>query len=124
VRKQVLLLKSGLVCAAVMVASAVGAGYGATASAQAASTVQSHWADTIGAGYYSKEGEEKRQAVNRWIREGGAFDGVIDFDAVLQDPANPDHLAAQYDVGDHVHPNDAGYRKMGEAVDLVLLRKN
>jgi lysophospholipase L1-like esterase len=75
-------------------------------------------------GYYTPEGEEKRQAVNRWIREGGAFDGVIDFDAVLRDRANPDHLAAQYDVGDHVHPNDAGYRKMGEAVDLVLLRKN
>jgi lysophospholipase L1-like esterase len=81
------------------------------------------FADTIGPGYYSKEGEEKRQAVNRWIREGDAFDGVIDFDAVLRDPVHTDHIAAQYDGGDHLHPNDAGYRRMGEAVDLALLRK-
>jgi lysophospholipase L1-like esterase len=80
------------------------------------------FADTY-PGYYSKEGEEKRQAVNRWIREGGAFDGVIDFDAAVRDPVHPDHIAPQFDVGDHLHPNDAGYRRMGEAVDLVLLRK-
>jgi lysophospholipase L1-like esterase len=82
------------------------------------------FADTIYSGYYTKEGEQKRQAVNRWIREGGAFDSVIDFDAAMRDPVHPDHLAAQYDVGDHVHPNDAGYRRMGEAVDLAMLRKN
>jgi lysophospholipase L1-like esterase len=82
------------------------------------------FADTIYSGYYTKEGEQKRQAVNRWIREGGALDGVIDFDAVVRDPVHPDHIAAQYDVGDHLHPNDAGYRRMGEAVDLALLRKN
>jgi lysophospholipase L1-like esterase len=82
------------------------------------------FADTIYPGYYSKEGEEKRQAVNRWIREGGAFDGVIDFDAAVRDPIHRDHIAAQFDDGDHLHPNDAGYRRMGEAVDLVLLRKN
>ena len=73
--------------------------------------------------YYSKEGEEKRQTVNRWIRVGGAFDGVIDFEAAVRDPVHPDHFAAQYDLGDHLHPNDAGYRRMGEAVDLALLRK-
>jgi lysophospholipase L1-like esterase len=81
------------------------------------------FADTIYPGYYSKEGEEKRQAVNRWIREGGAFDGVIDFDAAVRDSVHPDHIAPQFDVGDHLHPNDAGYRRMGEAVDLRLLRK-
>jgi len=73
-------------------------------------------------GFYSEEGEKKRQAVNRWIREGGAFDGVIDFDTAVRDPDRPDRIAAQYDAGDRVHPNDAGYRRMGEAVDLTLLR--
>jgi lysophospholipase L1-like esterase len=82
------------------------------------------FADTIFPGYYSKEGEKKRQAVNRWIREGGAFDGVIDFDAAVRDPVHSDHIAVKFDVGDHLHPNDTGYRRMGEAVNLVLLRKN
>jgi lysophospholipase L1-like esterase len=81
------------------------------------------FADSTSPGFYSKEGEEKRQAVNRWIREGCAFDGVIDFDAVLRDPVHTDHIAAQFNDGDHVHPNDAGYRRMGEAVDLALLSK-
>ncbi len=76
---------------------------------------------TIFPGYFTTAGEADRQAVNRFIREGGAFDGVIDFDAVVRDPAHPDHIAAEYDFGDHLHPNDAGYRKMGEAVDLTLL---
>jgi lysophospholipase L1-like esterase len=80
-------------------------------------------ADTVIPGFYSKEGEVKRQAVNRWIRESGTLDGVIDFDAVVRDPARPDHIAAAYDFGDHLHPNDAGYRKMGEAIDLSMLSK-
>ena len=79
------------------------------------------YADTVFPGYFSQAGEADRQAVNRWIREGGAFDGVIDFDAAMRDPARPDHIAAEYDHGDHLHPNDAGYRKMGEAIDLGLL---
>jgi lysophospholipase L1-like esterase len=79
------------------------------------------YADTVFPGYYTPNGETKRQAVNRWIRESGAFDGVIDFDAVVRDPDHPDHIAAQYDFGDHLHPNDAGYRKMGESIDLSLL---
>ena len=79
------------------------------------------YADTVFPGYFTQEGEADRQAVNRWIRESGAFDGVIDFDAVVRDPARPDHIAAEYDFGDHLHPNDAGYRKMGEAVDLTLV---
>ena len=79
------------------------------------------YADTVFPGYYTAEGEQSRQAVNHFIRDCGAFDGVIDFDAVVRDPAHPDHTAADYDFGDHLHPNDAGYRKMGEAVDLSLL---
>ena len=79
------------------------------------------YADTVFPGYFTQEGEASRQAVNHFIREGGAFDGVIDFDAVVRDPAHPDHIAAAYDFGDHLHPNDAGYRKMGEAIDLNQL---
>ena len=79
------------------------------------------YADTVFPGYFTEEGEVMRKAVNEWIRTGGAFDGVIDFDAVVRDPANPDHILAEYDFGDHLHPNDAGYRKMGEAIDLSLV---
>ncbi len=79
------------------------------------------YADTVFPGYFTAEGETSRQAVNHFIRDGGAFDGVIDFDAVVRDPAHPDHIAAEYDFGDHLHPNDAGYRKMGEAIDLKQL---
>jgi lysophospholipase L1-like esterase len=73
-----------------------------------------------GAGYFSAAGEAKRQAVNAWIRTGKEFDGVIDFDAAVRDPANPAKFLPAYDSGDHLHPNDAGYKAMGEAVDLSL----
>lgn len=73
-----------------------------------------------GAVYFSPEGEATRSAVNAWIRAGGAFDPVIDFDAATRDPAQPTRLLPTYDPGDHLHPNDAGYRAMGEAVDLAL----
>lgn len=79
------------------------------------------YADTVFPGYFSEDGEAKRKAVNEWIRTGGGFDGVIDFDAVVRDPAKPDHILAEYDFGDHLHPNDAGYRKMGESIDLTLV---
>lgn len=72
-------------------------------------------------GYYNEEKEAKRVAVNEWIRGSGAFDGVIDFDAVVRDPENPKHIQAQYDSGDHLHPNDAGYAAMANSVDLTLL---
>lgn len=67
--------------------------------------------------------EQVREAVNDWIRTSGTFDGVVDFDKITQDPAKPTHLNADYDSGDHVHPNDAGYKIMGDAVDLSLLKK-
>jgi len=75
-----------------------------------------------GAGYYSPQGEAKRQALNDWIRKSGEYDGVIDFDAVTRDPAAPTKFAAFADSGDHLHPGDAGYKAMGEAVDLALFR--
>jgi lysophospholipase L1-like esterase len=73
-----------------------------------------------GAMYASAEKETIREAVNRWIRSDGAFDAVIDFDAAVRDPANPARLAPAFDPGDHLHPNDAGYRAMGDAIDLKL----
>ncbi|WP_244487685.1 MULTISPECIES: SGNH/GDSL hydrolase family protein [unclassified Aureimonas] len=71
-------------------------------------------------GYYSEEKEAKREQVNSFIRSG-AFDAFIDFDAALRDPANPKHIRAEYDAGDHLHPNDAGYKAMADAVDLAAL---
>jgi lysophospholipase L1-like esterase len=67
--------------------------------------------------------EAKRQAVNQWIRASGVLDGVIDFDAVTRDPNQPNRLLPLYDSGDHLHPSDAGYRAMGEAIPLSLFRR-
>jgi lysophospholipase L1-like esterase len=72
-------------------------------------------------GYYSEDKEAKRAAINDWIRTSGAFDGVIDFDALTRDPSDPKHIRAQFDKGDHLHPNDAGYKAMAESIDLELL---
>jgi lysophospholipase L1-like esterase len=71
---------------------------------------------------YSPEGERVREACNKWVRESGFFDGVIDFDSVTQDPADPERLRPDYDSGEHLHPNDAGYKGMGAAIDLSLFR--
>ncbi|MEU7184971.1 SGNH/GDSL hydrolase family protein [Streptomyces sp. NPDC045369] len=71
-----------------------------------------------GAAYYSERGEAKRDALNEWIRTSGEYDEVADLDRALADPADRDRLAPAYDVGDHLHPSDAGYRAMAEAVDL------
>jgi lysophospholipase L1-like esterase len=76
-----------------------------------------------GAGYFTQEGEAKRQALNDWIRTSGAYDGVIDFDAVTRDPSAPTKFAPAFDSGDHLHPGDAGYKAMGDAVDLKLFRE-
>ncbi|MET0310805.1 MAG: SGNH/GDSL hydrolase family protein [Burkholderiaceae bacterium] len=72
-------------------------------------------------GHHSPAKESMRQELNAWIRNGGAFDGVIDFDAVLRDPARPARLAAAFDSGDHLHPGDAGYKAMADAIDLNAL---
>ena len=76
----------------------------------------------VGSGYYHPGplSEADRQAVNTWIR-GGHFDAVVDFDAVVRDPAQPDHLLPAYDCGDHLHPSPAGYRAIGESIPLAGL---
>jgi lysophospholipase L1-like esterase len=76
-----------------------------------------------GAQYYTEEGEAKRQAVNEWIRTSGAYDAVIDFDAVVRDSANPRRFLPMYHPGDWLHPNDEGYRAMGDAIDLTLFAR-
>lgn len=73
-----------------------------------------------GAAYFTPAGEVKRQAFNAWMRSNRFYDGVIDFDAVVRDPQNPTKVLPRYDSGDHLHPNDAGYEAMGNAIDLKL----
>jgi lysophospholipase L1-like esterase len=77
-----------------------------------------------GSGYYHPDGtnEADRQAINDWIRAAGHFDAVIDFDKAVRDPAQPDHLQAAFDCGDHLHPSPAGYKAMAESIPLALLR--
>lgn len=75
-----------------------------------------------GAHYYAPKGEEMREAVNQWIRTSGIFDGVIDFDKAVADPAKANVMAPAYDSGDHLHPNDAGYQKMADSIDLSLFQ--
>ena len=77
----------------------------------------------VGAKYSSPAGEKLRQAENEFIRHSGKFDGVIDFDKVAEDPAHPGSFLPAYDSGDHLHPKDAGYKAMGEAIDLKLFEK-
>jgi lysophospholipase L1-like esterase len=76
-----------------------------------------------GANYWSDKGEQVREAVNNWIRTSGTFDGVVDFDKITQDPANPTRFNPAYDSGDHLHPKDAGYQAMGSGIDLWLFAK-
>jgi lysophospholipase L1-like esterase len=71
--------------------------------------------------FYNPEKEKVRVAVNDWIRSSNVFDGVIDFDAVTRDPQHPSRIRAEYDGGDHLHPNDRGYKAMADAIDLTLL---
>jgi lysophospholipase L1-like esterase len=76
-----------------------------------------------GSFYDSPEHEAARSTVNEWIRTSGAFDAVIDLDAALRDPSDPTHLLPAADTGDHLHPNEVGYRMMAEAVDLALFTR-
>ncbi|GAA0422673.1 SGNH/GDSL hydrolase family protein [Massilia aurea] len=70
------------------------------------------------AGHYNPQKEALRLRLNDWIRGAGIFDAVVDFDVVLRDPARPQRLRAELDSGDHLHPGDAGYRKMADAIDI------
>jgi lysophospholipase L1-like esterase len=71
----------------------------------------------------SERGEEIRQAVNRWIRDKGNFDAVVDFDLVIQDRSHPARINPAFDPGDHIHPNDAGNKAMADAFDLTIFAK-
>jgi lysophospholipase L1-like esterase len=73
-----------------------------------------------GATYFSEKGEVAREAVNNWIRTGHAYDAVIDFDKVVRDPANPKQIRSSFNISDHLHPNDEGYKAMADAVDLSM----
>ena len=73
-------------------------------------------------GYYTEAKERKRQTVNQWIRNSGTFDGVIDFDAVVRNPDHPSRLLSRFASKDNVHPNDAGYQAMADAINLDLFR--
>jgi lysophospholipase L1-like esterase len=75
-------------------------------------------------GYYTPEKEGKRQAINAWIRSSGEFDGVIDFDAAVRDPGHLTQILPAYDSGDHLHPQDTGYKAMADSIDLGLLAGN
>jgi hypothetical protein len=75
-----------------------------------------------GAAYWTPEGEAKRQALNNWIRTSKAYDEVLDFDAAVRDPANPNKSQAAFDSGDHLHPSPAGYEAMASSIDLAIFR--
>jgi lysophospholipase L1-like esterase len=72
----------------------------------------------FGNGYYSAEHEAARQAVNAFIRGPGGFDAVLDFDTVLSDGGSPPRLRPEFDSGDGLHPNPAGYKALADSVDL------
>jgi lysophospholipase L1-like esterase len=73
------------------------------------------------AGHYSESKEALRKQLNHWLRTVRLFDAVVDFDLVLRDPTRPQRLRAEFDSGDHLHPNDAGYRVMAAAIDIAPL---
>jgi lysophospholipase L1-like esterase len=70
----------------------------------------------------SERGEAIRLKVNEWIRAKGNFDAVVDFDATVRDPQRPARIRAEFDPGDHIHPNDAGNQAMADAFDLSVFR--
>jgi lysophospholipase L1-like esterase len=76
-----------------------------------------------GAGYQREHGEGVREKVNDWIRTSGAFDAVVDFEKATRDASNPPKIKPEFDPGDHLHPNDAGYQAMADAIDLGIFTK-
>ena len=64
------------------------------------------------------------RAVNQWLRTSNAYDGLIDFDNALKDPANPTEILPKYDSGDHLPPSDLGYQSMAETVKLELFKND
>ena len=74
-----------------------------------------------GAAYFTPEGDAKRQVVNQWIRTSGAYDGIIDFDAVIRDPQHPSKMMANLQSGDFLHPNNEGYKLLADSVDIATV---
>jgi lysophospholipase L1-like esterase len=70
---------------------------------------------------YTPARETVRQEVNTVVRTGGLFDAVVDFDAVVRDPADRSRILPAYDPGDHLHFNDAGMKAMADSIDLATL---
>jgi len=73
-----------------------------------------------GVSTYTESGEAIRQAVNQWIRAGGAYDAVIDFDAAVRDPANLKRLRPDFDPGDRVPSERHGNAAMAAAIDVSV----
>jgi lysophospholipase L1-like esterase len=82
------------------------------------------WPTPLFDGFYTVENEKTRQEVNKWIRNSGEFDGVIDFDKAVCDPSHPAQILPAYDSGDHLHVNDAGNVAQANAVPLGLFRND
>jgi lysophospholipase L1-like esterase len=78
--------------------------------------------ETFAPDAYTPEAGARREAINTWIRSSGAFDGVVDFNKLLKDPAHPNGMLPKWDSGDRLHPGDVGYQHMGQAFDLSLLK--
>lgn len=76
-----------------------------------------------GAGYATEHGESVREAVNDFIRTSKLFDAYVDFEKATRDAQNPKRIRADFDPGDHLHPNDAGYQAMADSVDLSIFKK-
>jgi len=76
-----------------------------------------------GASYWSEEGEAARQAINDWIVNGGAFDGVVRLDTAFADPADPRQMREGYHMGDHLHGSDAGLKAVGDSIPLSLFEQ-
>jgi lysophospholipase L1-like esterase len=71
-------------------------------------------------GYASPDHLRQRNEVNAWTRSSGAFDALVDFDAVVRNPVKPTKLLPAYDSGDGLHLNPAGYQAMADSIDLSL----
>ena len=77
-----------------------------------------------GAAYADAAGEQRRQAANAWIRANAArFDGLIDFDKAMDEPGQPGTMRLAEQIGDHLHPNDAGYTRMAKTALPQILKQ-
>lgn len=77
-------------------------------------------ANFTGQPYSNPEREKTRVKVNKWIRESGVFDAVVDFDKMLANPSIPSQLADKYNSGDYLHPNVAGYQHLADLFPLGI----